>query len=33
MVGIAGYFKYLKGDFADIALPPYARAGNGLAEG
>lgn len=25
MVGIAGYFKYLKGDFADILLPPYAR--------
>ena len=25
MVGIAGYFKYLKGDFADISLPPYAR--------
>ena len=25
MVGIAAYFKYLKGDFADIALPPYTR--------
>ena len=25
MVGIAGYFKYLKGDFADISLPPYTR--------
>lgn len=25
MVGIAGYFKYLKGEFADISLPPYAR--------
>lgn len=25
MVGIAGYFKYQHGDFADIALPPYAR--------
>ncbi|KWW31737.1 MAG: O-sialoglycoprotein endopeptidase [bacterium P3] len=25
MVGIAGYFKYLKRDFADISLPPYAR--------
>ena len=25
MVGIAGYFKYLNGDFADISLPPYAR--------
>lgn len=25
MVGIAGYYKYLKGEFADIALPPYAR--------
>ncbi len=25
MVGIAGYFKYLRGDFADISLPPYAR--------
>ena len=25
MVGIAGYFKYLKGDFADISLPPYAK--------
>ncbi len=26
MVGIAGYFKFLKGEFADISLPPYARA-------
>lgn len=25
MVGIAGYFKYLRADFADISLPPYAR--------
>ena len=25
MVGIAGYFKYINGDFADISLPPYAR--------
>ncbi len=25
MVGIAGYFKYLNGDFADISLPPYTR--------
>jgi N6-L-threonylcarbamoyladenine synthase len=25
MVGIAGYFKYLNGETADIALPPYAR--------
>lgn len=25
MVGIAGYFKYLNHDFADISLPPYAR--------
>ncbi|MBR1792216.1 MAG: tRNA (adenosine(37)-N6)-threonylcarbamoyltransferase complex transferase subunit TsaD [Bacteroidales bacterium] len=25
MVGIAGYFKYLRGEFADISLPPYAR--------
>ena len=25
MVGIAGYFKYLRQDFADISLPPYAR--------
>lgn len=25
MVGIAGYFKYQHGDFADITLPPYAR--------
>ena len=26
MVGIAGYFKYLKGEFADLGLPPYARS-------
>lgn len=26
MVGIAGYFKYLKGEYADISLPPYTRA-------
>lgn len=25
MVGIAGYFKYLNKDFADISLPPYAN--------
>lgn len=25
MVGVVGYFKYLDGDFADIALPPFAR--------
>lgn len=25
MVGIAGYFKFLNGDFADISLPPYTR--------
>lgn len=25
MVGIAGYFKFLEGDFADMALPPYAK--------
>lgn len=25
MVGIAGYFKYLNSDFADIALPPYTN--------
>ena len=25
MVGIAGYYKYLKGEFADISLPPYTR--------
>lgn len=25
MVGIAGYFKNQKGEFADISLPPYAR--------
>lgn len=25
MVGIAAYFKYRQGDFADIALPPYTR--------
>ena len=25
MVGIAGYFKYLNKDLADISLPPYAR--------
>ena len=25
MVGIAGYFKYLNNELADIALPPYAR--------
>lgn len=25
MVGIAAYFKYLKGEYADISLPPYTR--------
>ncbi len=25
MVGIAAYFKYLKGDFADMSLAPYTR--------
>ena len=25
MVGIAGYYKYLDNDFADISLPPYTR--------
>ena len=25
MVGIAAYFKYLKGEYADITLPPYAN--------
>lgn len=25
MVGIAGYYKYLRGEFADIALAPYTR--------
>ena len=25
MVGIAAYFKYLKGDFADMSLVPYTR--------
>lgn len=25
MVGIAGYYKFLKKEFADISLPPYAR--------
>lgn len=25
MVGIAGYFKYLNNDFADISLPPFTR--------
>ena len=25
MVGIAAHFKYLKGEFADISLPPYTR--------
>lgn len=27
MVAIAGYHKYLKGDFADLSLPPYTRGG------
>lgn len=25
MVGIAGYYKYLRGELADISLPPYTR--------
>ena len=25
MVGIAGYYKYLRGEFADSSLPPYTR--------
>ena len=25
MIAIAGYFKYLKKDFCDINLPPFAR--------
>ena len=25
MVGIAAYYKYLRGEYADIALPPYTR--------
>ena len=25
MVGIAGYYKYLRGEFADISLPPYTN--------
>ena len=25
MVAIAGYFKYLKGEFCDLAAPPYSR--------
>ena len=25
MVGIAAYYKYLKGEFADISLPPFAH--------
>jgi N6-L-threonylcarbamoyladenine synthase len=27
MIGITGYFKYLKGEFADIGTPPFARSG------
>ncbi|MBQ8704402.1 MAG: tRNA (adenosine(37)-N6)-threonylcarbamoyltransferase complex transferase subunit TsaD [Bacteroidales bacterium] len=26
MVGIAAYFKYQRGEFADISLPPYTRS-------
>ncbi len=26
MVGIAAYYKYLRGEFADISLPPYTRS-------
>ncbi len=29
MIGIVGYFKYLKGDFADQSVVPYARSGGG----
>ena len=25
MVGIAGYYKYLNSEFADLSMPPYAR--------
>ncbi len=25
MVGIASYYKYLRGEYADLALPPYTR--------
>lgn len=25
MVAVAGYFKYLEGDFCDLSLPPYSR--------
>ena len=25
MIAVAGYFKYLKGDFCDITEPPFAR--------
>lgn len=32
MVGIAGYFKYLKGEFADLSLPPYARGDLGRTQ-
>ncbi|MBR1644123.1 MAG: tRNA (adenosine(37)-N6)-threonylcarbamoyltransferase complex transferase subunit TsaD [Bacteroidales bacterium] len=27
MVGIAGYYKFLRGEYADISLPPYTRSG------
>lgn len=27
MIAVAGYFKYLKGDFADQSLAPYSRGG------
>ncbi len=25
MIGVAGYFKYMKGEFSDISLPPFTR--------
>ena len=25
MVGIAAYYKYQQGEYADISLPPYTR--------
>ena len=27
MIAVAGYFKYLSGDFASLALTPYSRGG------
>jgi N6-L-threonylcarbamoyladenine synthase len=26
MIAVAGYFKYLKGDFSDQSATPYARS-------